>query len=357
VDKEKEVRIDKSKWTLAEKDYELLWPYVCQNSITDIDFNGTHLWICDLEKGRYKTQELLSESFVDRFCQKVANSVSASFNRNHPEVEAETTGLRITVLHESVTQQGKVFCIRKTPMQQRLQKEAIVASGYASEATINLLANCVKSGLSIVICGGMGTGKTELIKYLTQYIPAGEKTITIEDTSELHFKKLHPHKDGIELLVDATFTFEDALKSCLRLNADRVILSETRSREVAYLMENVSSGVGCITSLHTDDVRNVPDRIKNMYPGNAGLEQVENDVYRFINVGVFLRKRQIPGERVRRYIEQVGFYTREANQNRVTMVMDEKKQIDVEIPWYIHSRMRIKNIIDPFAESDMWGSV
>lgn len=108
-------------------------------------------------------------------------------------------------------------------------------------------------------------GKTELVKYLTNYIFPRDRVITIEDTMEIHYSSINPNKDCVELKVDDTvFTYTDAIKSCLRLLPQWILLSEARSKEVQYLLESISTGAKCITTIHTDDMRKVPKRVVNM---------------------------------------------------------------------------------------------
>ncbi|MFP3156276.1 CpaF/VirB11 family protein [Lachnospiraceae bacterium ZAX-1] len=341
--------LNEYEWSIQPQDYGVLSAYVFMETVTDIDFNGKDIWISSLSRGRYCAQEQLSTFFVEQFCSRVANMVSKPFNKNNPVIAAETRNLRITIVHASVAETGTTICIRKTPNKMRLNEKLILRSQYSTEEIMNLLGNCVCAGLSIAVCGGMGTGKTELIKYLTHFIPANEKAITMEDTMEVHFRDINPQKDCIALKVnERLFSYEDALKTSLRLNAEWMILSEVRSKEVKYLLENMSIGTGCLTTLHADDVRNIPDRIKNMYADSAGLDQVENDVYTFLNVGVMLRRKQQEDKTVVRYIDQVCFFTRKECKNTVTMMVDERKLLHMQVPEHIKKRMRHKDIMDPF---------
>ena len=63
------------------------------------------------------------------------------------------------------------------------------------------------------------------------------------------------------------------------------------------------------------------------------LMKFENDIYSFVDVGILVRRRQMEdafGNRVvRRYIDQVCFFTRENGQNQVKIVVDGG---DVVIP-------------------------
>ena len=65
------------------------------------------------------------------------------------------------------------------------------------------------------------------------------------------------------------------------------MLSEARSKEVKYLLQSWSTGVRGMTTLHTDDVRNIPDRILNMLESRVDAERMENDIYQALGYGNF----------------------------------------------------------------------
>ena len=52
----------------------------------------------------------------------------------------------------------------------------------------------------------------------------------------------------------------------MRINPKRILLSEVRSVEAKNLIELWNTGSKGITTLHTDDVRKIPDRMLNMMP-------------------------------------------------------------------------------------------
>ena len=137
---------------------------------------------------------------------------------------------------------------------------------------------------------------------------AREKLESIEDNLEIRYAKINPGKDCVELKVDQDFTYTKAIKACLRQLPEWILLSEARSVEVKYLLESMSTGTHCLTTLHTDDVRKIPDRIKNMMP--TINEQTENDIYSFINVGIQVRS-YITDEGVQRKIAQVALFSRD----------------------------------------------
>ena len=90
------------KYLLKRQDFGLLYPYLIEETVTDLNWNGRQLWIDDAEKGRYMADDILSHEFIERLVSLIANVTNQTFNREHPVLEAETEELCDCVLHQSV---------------------------------------------------------------------------------------------------------------------------------------------------------------------------------------------------------------------------------------------------------------
>lgn len=301
------------KLELGKEYFGPLWKFVSNSEITDIDYNGRELWLTSIYNDRYQANkdfvdEFMTPAFVEQFSAKIANCVSKQFNKMNPELEAETSDLRVTIVHESVARSGRTISIRKTPPVVRLTEERAIAEGYCPEEVLTFLKNCVQCGLNMVIVGEPGSGKTELIKFLSQYIPANQRVITIEDTLEIRYNEINPGKDCVELKVnEEVFDYEKALKACLRMNPQWIILSEARSKEVKYLLQSWSTGISGMTTMHADDARKIPERIMNMLGSGWDADRLERDIYYAIDLGILIR-RKLTKQGTIRYIDQIAVY-------------------------------------------------
>ena len=348
---------------LKDENYGALLPLIQDVNITDINWNGIQLWIDDVTRGRYMSDIVLTDEFVESFVIRISNIANRTFNKYNPKLEAETEELRITIVHSSVSNTGTCISIRKTPAVKRIEFEKSINSGnYCSREIADFISNCIKSKLNVVICGLPGVGKTELVKYLTNYIQPRDRVITIEDTLELHYSKINVGYDCLEFKVnDKTFTYIDAIKESLRLLPQWILLSEARSVEVKHLLESLSTGAKCITTIHTDDVRKVPDRIKNMI-GAVSDTAIEDTVYDFLDVAILVDKDimyddETGADKITRYISQVAVYTRENNKNECVVLVDEGKRIDAVIPKTVLRKFNQAGAKDPFQYFKQdWGN-
>ena len=297
-----------------------LWPYIEDENVTDIKWNGSDLWITDLNKGRYLEDSVkLDEEWLKIFTSVIANSVNENFNLSKPSLMAETKELRIQAEHASVSGDRKVaLAIRKTPSVSRLLNKDLIAEGYASEYILKLLPCLMRARLSGIVCGDVGAGKTELEKYLCAFIPELDPIVTVEDTLELRLKDIYPQKDIYSMKISDMFSQEAAIKDALRLNTKWLIISESRGRDILRIIEGASSGCVALTA---ENVWEIPDRIMNMAGDNV-RNGFENDIYTFFDYAIKV-KADFGKEGVKRSIDQICFFDRENKKNTIaTLIKD-----------------------------------
>ena len=332
------------KLSLPDRAFGDLLKYILDENITDINWSGG-LWINDLEKGRYKVEGfVLKDVFIQQFYTRISNLMNVQFNQNHPLLEAETDSLRISILHDSVTNTGISISIRKTPAIRRINKDRLIPDGYCTEEIDAFMENAIRAHCTVIVGGLPGVGKTEYIKYLTNYIPAYERVYTIEDNLELRYSAINPDKDCVEIKVSENFGYAEALKASKRQLPTWVLLAEARGKEVKYLLENISAGVHCLTTVHLDDASKIPDRLRNM-----GQNINENDVYSFVDIGVQLQSIVREGEKITRRIAQVMCLSRSEEKNEKVMIYEDGKILTKNLPKDIMRKFKMAGIENPFV--------
>lgn len=332
------------KLALPDRAFGDLLTYILDENITDINWSGG-LWINDLEKGRYKVEGfVLKDVFIQQFYTRISNLMNIQFNQNYPLLEAETDSLRISILHDSVTNTGISISIRKTPAVRRIRKDRLIRDEYCTEEIDAFMENAIRAHCTVIVGGLPGVGKTEYIKYLTNYIPAYERVYTIEDNLELRYSAINPGKDCVEIKVSENFGYAEALKASKRQLPTWVLLAEARGEEVKYLLENISAGVHCLTTIHLDDAGKIPDRLRNM-----GQNINENDVYSFVDIGVQLQSVVKQGEKIKRKIVQVMCLSRNEEKNEKVMIYEDGKILTENLPEDIMRKFKMAGIENPFV--------
>lgn len=333
--------------------FGVFWKYIKESMVTDIDYNGKALWITDIEKGRYEAKEEVTEQFLSTFTHNISNCVNKQFNNANKVLEADTRELRISIIHNSVATSGVSICIRKSPCLVRNTIKSIIENKYCSEKVLHLLLNCVSAKMNFVFGGDPASGKTECAKFFMQFIPKEERVITIEDALELHYPEINKGADAVELRVGQGFSYTDAIKACLRQNPKWLVLSEARSVEVTSLLEQWSTGVNGFTTIHLDDLRKLPDRIQEMMNDVNDADRMENRIYRYVDIGILVRRVEDEGGGIHRYIDQLCFYSREENENKIYMIVKDGELVSKELPPEILKRFEYANIEKPFYCSKM----
>lgn len=331
----------------TEEQFGVFWKYIQMPGVTDIDYNGKALWITDIEKGRYRAREEITEQFLSSFIHNMSNCVNKQFNNANKILEADTKELRISIIHHSVALSGTCICIRKSPCIVRNTIQGMIKDKYCPEDILNLLINCVQAKMNFVFGGEPGSGKTECAKFFMQFIPESERVITIEDSLEIHYPEINKEADAVELRVGPGFTYTDAIKACLRQNPKWLMLSEARSVEVTSLLEQWSTGVNGFTTIHLDDLRKLPDRIQNMMNNVNDADRMENRIYSDVSVGILIRRKEENG-RIRRFIDQLCFYSREQDENCIYMIMKDGKVVSKELPPEIIKKLAYAGITEPY---------
>lgn len=336
----------------TQEQFGIFGKYLLMRDVTDVDYNGRELWITDLKRGKYRARETISEEFIETFTHHISNCVNKQFNHANKILEADTKELRISIIHDSVTSSGVSICIRKSPCIVRNTIEKLLSEAFAPELVLQLLVNCVHAGMNFVFGGEPGAGKTECAKFFMQFIPAEERVITIEDSYEMHYGIINPDADAVELRVGAGFDYTDAIKASLRQNPKWLMLSEARSVEVKSLLEQWSTGVNGFTTIHLDDVRKLPDRILNMMNDSKDAAQMENRIYRYVDIGILIRCCKLPDGAVHRYMEQLCFYSREGKENCIYMLVEDGELVSQKLPPSIEKRLQRIGISNPYSCKD-----
>jgi pilus assembly protein CpaF len=109
---------------------------------------------------------------------------------------------------------------------------------------------------NILISGGTGTGKTVLLGAISRAIPAEERIVVIEDTSELRMAQPHTlyleaqHGDRAG---KGSLTVRDLFVNSLRMRPDRIVVGEVRGGEALDLIQSMISGhAGSLSTIHAN---------------------------------------------------------------------------------------------------------
>ena len=77
-------------------------------------------------------------------------------------------------------------------------------------------------------------------------------------------------------------------------------------------------------------------------------QRMENRIYRYVNLGLLIRRENTKDGEIRRYLDQLCFYTRENHENKINMLVEDGELISEEIPKDILLKFERVGIKEPF---------
>ena len=334
------------KLAVTEETFGKLYPYIIDDNITDIRWNGRFLILEHLMKGYIKTDDILSEEWLSILTKNIATSNDLNFNPTQPSLDASTDDLRFHVYHPSITGENKtILSIRKTPAVARITEESFIETNYGDLLLLKLLNLLVLSKCSGFVIGETGAGKTELVKLLAKFIPDNEVCLTVEDTFELRLPIIYPNKNINSIRVDKFYTYEKAIRDALRSLVKYLFLAEARGREITRIIEGASTGCSVWTTIHADNTWEVISRVKDMTGTDKDGNDYVNRIYTFFDCAIKVKK-VVKNGAIRR-IDQLCFFDREKDKNEVVIFYKDGKYTGNAIP---------KNILNRFMEHEQFES-
>ena len=203
----------------------------------------------------------------------------------------------------------------------------LIARGTLTRSLADFLAEQIRSGKTLLISGGTGTGKTTLLRILADFIPEQERLVVIEDTSELQIQK--PNILAVECRTDtfkANITFDDLLKSALRWRPDRIILGEVRGIEARTLLDSFNTGhAGSLATIHANSAQKALHRFANLVMRNHAqttFSDTEAEIGEAVDFVVHVERQ--PGRRIIREVLALRGYDRDAKRFLIEPVFEVK---------------------------------
>ncbi|HEY3486853.1 MAG TPA: CpaF family protein, partial [Gammaproteobacteria bacterium] len=230
-----------------------------------------------------------SDDAVMSAIERIVSPLGRRIDESSPMVDARLKdGSRVNAIIPPLALKGPCITIRKFS-EKKLTDEDLIRFGSANKAMVSILRTAVEQRCNIIISGGTGSGKTTLLNILSNFIPSGERVITVEDAAEL--KLSQPHVISLEarppnLEGKGAVPIRDLVKNCLRMRPDRIVVGECRGGEALDMLQAMNTGHdGSLTTAHANTPRDCVSRLEVMVlmagmdlPVRAIREQVASAV-------------------------------------------------------------------------------
>jgi pilus assembly protein CpaF len=208
------------------------------------------------------------DAHLMQIIERIVTRVGRRVDEHSPMVDARLPdGSRVNAIIPPLALDGPILSIRRFGAE-RLTMNDLVRLNSIPPHIAEVLEACVKARLNILISGGTGSGKTTLLNCLSNYIPATERIVTIEDSAELKLQQRHvlrletrpPNIEGTGMV-----TQRDLVRNALRMRPDRIVVGEVRGGEALDMMQAMNTGHdGSISTIHANSARDGLARVETM---------------------------------------------------------------------------------------------
>ena len=192
-----------------------------------------------------------------------------AFSRASPTldatIETESGSVRVAAT-TSPASDGLSFTFRRGDPDAWTLARLVSADTLSADAA-GLLSVAVERGVTGLVAGGRGAGKTTALGSLLWELPPATRAILIEDTPELPAARLSMADRDIQRLHvgdGAAPSPSEAVRTALRLGGGALVVGEVRGEEAAALYEAMrvgAAGETVLGTIHGEDPASVRERV------------------------------------------------------------------------------------------------
>ena len=265
-------------------------PMIRMKDITEIMVNGPDRIFIESRGRLYETGvRFFNEKHLIQIIQRIVEPLGRHVDDASPMVDARLPdGSRVNAIIPPLALDGASMTIRKFA-ERKLTTEDLIGFGSMTPDMARFLEEAVRARQNILVSGGTGSGKTTLLNILSQFIPEGERLVTVEDSAELKLS----HRNIVRLEArpanvegKGRITIRDLVINCLRMRPDRIIVGECRGAEALDMLQAMNTGHdGSLTTAHANNPRDALARLENMVmmagfdlPSSAIREQIASAI-------------------------------------------------------------------------------
>lgn len=244
-------------------------PFLHDPDVSEIMVNGPKQVFVE-RKGKLHLTDVhfRNDAHVMHTIEKIVLPLGRRIDEASPLVDGRLPdGSRVNAIIPPLAIKGPALTIRKFA-KDPFSVEDLIQFGTLNTEISHFLRACVASRINIIVSGSTGSGKTTVLNVLSEFIPADERIVTIEDAAELQLRQEHvvtlearpPNLEG-----KGRITIRDLVINCLRMRPDRIVVGEVRGGEALDMLQAMNTGHdGSLTTGHANAPRDMLIRLETM---------------------------------------------------------------------------------------------
>ena len=242
---------------------------LADDSLTEVMVNGPYqIFIERAGKLILTETQFTDDAAVMAAIERIVSPIGRRIDESQPYVDARLAdGSRVNAIISPLSLSGPCITIRKFS-KDPYTVEDLIGFGSITRDMANFISCCVQARKNIIVSGGTGTGKTTMLNVVSNFLPASERIVTIEDAAELRLAQEHvirlesrpPNMEG-----KGQIAIRDLVRNALRMRPDRIVVGECRGGEALDMLQAMNTGHdGSLTTIHANSPRDVISRLETM---------------------------------------------------------------------------------------------
>lgn len=294
----------------------VLGQIIMDTDITEVMINGYQdIFVEKAGKLRKLTSHFESRQELETIITKFVSQAGRVVNESEPIVDTHLEdGSRVNVVMPPIALNGPIVTIRRFP-KEAMTVAKLIQYGSITPEVAEVLELLVRARYNIFVSGGTGSGKTTFLNALSNFIPADERIITIEDSAELQIKNI---KNLVRLETrnagpdgSGAITIKDLIKSALRMRPDRIVVGEVRGAEALDMLQAMNTGHdGSLSTGHANSTYDMLSRLETMVlQGAAGLplEAIRQQIGSAVDIVIHLSRLRDKSRKTMEIVEILGY--------------------------------------------------
>jgi Flp pilus assembly CpaF family ATPase len=225
--------------------------------ISDILINGPGRDVMVIDAGqRMPTGVRLHQQWIE-FAQRqlllragLISLQSPNLWQRHAMLGTADRRMRFAVTRPPASPDGPTIAIRLLPRSWRKIDDLVrEPDPVLPRAAADLLIEALQRGVSVLVAGATGSGKTTLTGALLQAIGDMKRVVIVEESRELP----QPADSLTMEVLNSGLSFTDCVRFALRQKPDLIVVGEVRGAEALSMLQAAASGHPGIGTIHAPD--------------------------------------------------------------------------------------------------------